>query len=44
MNTDSLFSPHSSQAVKSEGERVNIDTEEDLLRAEQLLLHREGSP
>jgi len=44
MNADSLFSPHSSHAVISEGERVNIDTEEDLLRAEQLLLNREGSP
>ena len=44
MNADSLFSPHSSRAVKSKGERVNIDTEEDLLRAEQILLHREGSP
>jgi len=44
MNGDGLFSPHSSQAVISEGERVNIDTEEDLLRAERLILQREGSP
>ena len=44
MNADSLFSPHSSHPVISEGERVNIDSEEDLLRAEQLLLNREGSP
>ena len=44
MNGDGLFSAHSSQAVISEGERVNIDTEEDLLRAERLILQREGSP
>lgn len=44
MNGDGLFSAHSSQAVISEGERVNIDTEEDLLRAESLILQREGSP
>ena len=44
MNGDGLFSPHSSKAVISEGERVNIDTEEDLLRAERVILQREGSP
>jgi len=44
MNGDGLFSPHSSQAVISEGERVNIDTDEDLQRAERLILQREGSP
>jgi CMP-N-acetylneuraminic acid synthetase len=44
MTGDGLFSPHSSHAVISEGERVNIDTEEDLLRAERLILQREGSP
>lgn len=44
MNADGLFSPHSSQAVISEGERVNIDTEDDLLRAEKLLLQKEGLP
>ena len=43
MNADGLFSPRSSQAVISEGERVNIDTEQDLLRAERLILQREGS-
>jgi len=43
MNADGLFSPHSSHAVISEGERVNIDTEQDLLRAERLILQREGS-
>jgi len=44
MNAYGLFSPHSSQAVISEGERVNIDTEEDLLRAERLILQQEDSP
>jgi len=44
MNADGLFSPHSTQAVISEGERVNIDTEEDLLRAENLLVERESAP
>jgi len=44
MNADGLFSPHSTQAVISEGERVNIDTEEDLLRAENLLVEREIAP
>jgi len=43
MNADGLFSPHSSHAVISEGERVNIDTQQDLLRAERLILQREGS-
>ena len=44
MTADGLFSPDSSQAVISKGERVNIDTEADLLRAEELLIQREGSP
>ena len=44
MTADGLFSPDSSQAVISKGERVNIDTEADLLRAEKLLIQRESSP
>jgi len=44
LTADGLFSPDSSQAVISKGERVNIDTEADLLRAEKLLIQREGSP
>lgn len=44
MTADGLFSPDSSQAVISRGERVNIDTEADLLRAEKLLIQREASP
>ena len=41
MTTDGLYSPQSSQAVISRGERVNIDTEEDLFHAEVLLHQRE---
>ena len=40
MSSDVLFSPGSSKAVVSEGVRVNIDTEEDLVLAEQLLAGR----
>ena len=43
MNADGLFSPGSSHAIISKGERVNIDTEEDLVRAEELLVAREDS-
>jgi CMP-N-acetylneuraminic acid synthetase len=43
MSADGLFSPDSSYAIISKGERVNIDTEEDLVRAEELLVARENS-
>ena len=42
MRSDGLYSPGSSQAIISEGERVNIDTEEDLERAHELLRLRES--
>ena len=42
MGSDGLYSPDSSQAIVSEGKRVNIDTEEDLARADELLRHRES--
>lgn len=41
MSAEGLFSPDSSFAIISRGERVNIDTEEDLARAEELLVARE---
>lgn len=40
MSSDVLFSPGRSKAVVSEGVRVNIDTEEDLVLAERLLAGR----
>lgn len=43
MCAEGLFSPDSSYAIISRGERVNIDTEEDLARAEELLMARENS-
>ena len=43
MSAEGLFSPDSSYAIISRGERVNIDTEEDLARAEELLMARENS-
>jgi CMP-N,N'-diacetyllegionaminic acid synthase len=44
MNTQTLWSPNATQAVISQGIRVNIDTEEDLAMAEKLLTERtEGS-
>ena len=42
MGTDGLFSPDSSYAIISRGERVNIDTEDDLARAEELLIARDN--
>lgn len=38
MSAEGLFSPDSSYAIISRGERVNIDSEEDLARAEELLV------
>ena len=43
MSAEGLFSPDSSYAIISRGERVNIDTEEDLARAEELLVARQHS-
>lgn len=43
LSSDGLFSPGKSQAIISEGIRVNIDTEEDLLLAEELLAERSGN-
>jgi CMP-N-acetylneuraminic acid synthetase len=40
MSSDTLFSPGRSKAIISEGVRVNIDTEEDLTLAEELLAER----
>jgi CMP-N-acetylneuraminic acid synthetase len=40
MSSDTLFSPGKSKAIISEGVRVNIDTEEDLTLAEELLAER----
>ncbi len=40
MSSDTLFSPGRSKAIISEGVRVNIDTEEDLTLAEELLTER----
>jgi CMP-N,N'-diacetyllegionaminic acid synthase len=40
MSSDTLFSPGRSRAIISEGVRVNIDTEEDLILAEKLLAER----
>jgi CMP-N-acetylneuraminic acid synthetase len=42
MSSDTLFSPGKSKAIISEGVRVNIDTEEDLTIAEELLAERSG--
>jgi CMP-N-acetylneuraminic acid synthetase len=42
MSSDTLFSPGRSKAIISEGVRVNIDTEEDLTLAEELLAERSG--
>ena len=42
MGADGLFSPDSSYAIISRGERVNIDTEDDLARAEELLMARDN--
>lgn len=43
MSAEGLFSPDSSYAIISRGERVNIDTEEDLAQAQELLMARENS-
>lgn len=43
MSAEGLFSPDSSYAIISRGERVNIDSEEDLARAEELLVARVNS-
>jgi CMP-N,N'-diacetyllegionaminic acid synthase len=40
MSSDTLFSPGRSKAIISEGVRVNIDAEEDLTLAEELLAER----
>ena len=40
MSSDTLFSPGRSKAIISEGVRVNIDTEEDLTLAEELVAER----
>lgn len=40
MNTQSLWSPHATEAVISDGRRVNIDTEAELAMAEKLLVER----
>lgn len=40
MSSDTLFSPGRSKAIISQGVRVNIDTEEDLTLAEELLTER----
>jgi CMP-N-acetylneuraminic acid synthetase len=42
MSSNTLFSPGKSKAIISEGVRVNIDTEEDLTIAEELLAERSG--
>lgn len=42
MSSVTLFSPGKSRAIISEGVRVNIDTEEDLVLAEELLAEGSG--
>ena len=42
MSAETLFSPGRSKAIISEGVRVNIDHEEDLILAEKLLAERPG--